>query len=224
MDADRVDSVGRAEPQVISAHGADLGHVEERGDAGVQRADRADGLDGMGSRQQVFRLDLVARARREVSVEVGQALMPRAGLAELGIAVHGIELLERVQRCLACGDTEGRSAGPYALAIDAALEPQLCIGLGAPTREDAHRGGGAKDRVEVVLDDIEIEAREDRLRDVVGRLYLKLHARDDAECAERHHPAGEVGIDTPPHPLGPTIRRDDLDSGHRARQRADGIA
>ena len=65
---------------------------------------------------------------------------------------------------------------------------------------------------------------EDRLRDFVRRLDLEFHARDDSECAEGHHPSGEVGIHSASHPPGLSVRRDDLESGHRARQRADGIA
>ena len=150
--------------------------------------------------------------------------MPRTWLAELRVAVHGIELLERVQRRIPLGDSERRTTRPRTLAVDASLQPQLRVGLGAPTREDAHRGRGAEDRVEVVFDDVEIEAREDRLRDVVGRLHLELDAGDDPQCAQGHHPPREVGIDSAPHPSRRTIRRDDLKPGHRARQRADGIA
>ena len=49
--------------------------------------------------------------------------LPGAGLAELRIAVHGIELLERMKWCRALCGAERRTPWPHPLAVDPSLEP-----------------------------------------------------------------------------------------------------
>ena len=86
------------------------------------------------------------------------------------------------------------TARPHSLAIRAPFEPKLTVGLGAPSREHAHRRGSGEYRVELCFDHVEIKTGEDGLGHVVGRLDCELNAGDDPERTEADHPAREVRI------------------------------
>ena len=80
VDADGVAAVRAAQPQVVGAHGPDLGHVQQRMDArGAACLEVAQHAPRPLARDEVLRLEFVARTGREVEPEVRETFVPRPG-------------------------------------------------------------------------------------------------------------------------------------------------
>jgi len=90
--------VSHAEPEVVGCDGAEFGDEEVRGDAVPELLDGEDGFVGAVAGDEVFGLELGAAAGGEVELEVGEALVPRAGDAELIGAGFGVVVDDGVRR------------------------------------------------------------------------------------------------------------------------------
>lgn len=91
--------VGHAHPEVVGSDGTEFGDEEVWVDLVTEGFDGADGGVGVVERDEVFGLEFLAAGGGEVHAEVGQALVPGAGDAELfgagfgGVAEDGVHVL-----------------------------------------------------------------------------------------------------------------------------------
>ena len=216
MQGDAGAALRAGQPQVVAGHRADLGDLQQRGDEVAQRPDGLQRGDRVGARDQELRLQLVAVARREVHPEVRQAVVPRAGLAQLRGAVHGVDAGQRVAGAVGGGRAEQVGAQRVA-GRDAGLAPDLLDGVAGPVGEEAHGVGAAGDLVQVRQRRRPRQVDVDLLRDVVRGLDVEGHAGDHAERAERDDGAGEVVVAAADRPQR-AVGSDDLQGGDGRRR------
>ena len=142
---------------------------------------------------EVLGLDLLAAGRGEVHLEVGHALVPGAGSAELlgaglgSVAGYGVELF-----FLQGGSVEERRQVMDFIGRDTALNPDLLDAMVLPVGEEAEAVAGAEDVVEVVLELGEGKILVDDLAHLEGRLDVEGDGGDDTERAEVDDGAEEV--------------------------------
>src|SRR5215216_6248361 len=215
VDGDGVAPVLRTHPQPVGGDRADLGNLQHRLDALPQATQRPDRGHGVPARQQELGLQLLAAARREAHTEVRETVRPQARPPELGRAVHGVEIEDRVPVDRRGGRAEQLPAYPLRLAGHAALQPHLVDGV-APAREDADAVAARSDLVEVLVQGVPDKSLEHPLADVVGRLDLEGEARDGAECAEPDYESLEVGV--------PALGRHDVAAGRHESSPATAVA
>ena len=190
VDGERILVVAGAEPEVVGGDGAELGDDEVRGDVVADLLDGGDGVGAVAEGDEVLGLELLAAGGGEVHAEVGEALEPGAGDAELLGAVFGREAGERVE-ALGGGagaeelgaDVEGL-AGVRFVRVNAGLDPDLGGAVVLPVGEEADAVCGGEDLDEVLAEDVEGEVFVDDLADLVGGLDAEAKAGDEAECAE----------------------------------------
>ena len=182
-------------------------------------AQALDRLERVLARQEVLALQLLAAARCELHAEVRQPVEPRPRHPALLGDRLGRPALEHVHRR---GGGEGAEELARRLCggvADPALEPHLVDADVGPPGEEADAVGAARDRVDVLGQRLPAEPREDVLAHVVGRLDVEGHGGDDAEGAERHDAALEVGV-AARHPADLAIGADDLECRDRRCERA----
>lgn len=178
--------VGHAEPEVVGGDGAELGDVEVWGDAVAELLDREDGVVGVLAGDEVLGLDFGAAAGGEVELEVGEALVPGAGDAELlgagfgGVAGYGVEFL----RGLLCAEKLGLEFHGGGAGVEAAFDPDLGGLVILPVGEEAYAVAAEVDLFEVMFELGEGEVFVDDLRDLEGGLEVEGGLGDDAEAAE----------------------------------------
>jgi len=146
--------VGHAEPEVVGGDGAKLGDVEVRSDEVAELLDGEDGFVGVLAGDEILGLDLGATAGSEVELEVGEALVPGAGDAELlgagfgGVASDGVEFL----RGLFCAEELGGEWYGGGAGIEAAFDPDLVGAVILPGGEEADAVAAEEDLVEVLFE------------------------------------------------------------------------
>ncbi len=178
--------VGHADPEVVGGDGAEFGDEEVWGDAVAELLDGEDGLVGVVAGDEVFGLDFGAAAGSEVQLEVGKALVPGAGDAELfgaafgGVAGDGVEFL---RGGFGAEELGGEWCGGGA-GIEAAFDPDLIGLVILPVGEEADAVAAEEDLVEMLFELGEGEVFVDDLRDLEGGLEVEGGFGDDAEAAE----------------------------------------
>ena len=188
------------------------------GDALADLLQRVQGGDGLPGGEQVLGLQLVARARGELGLEVRQPLEPGAGLAELRGAVAGRLAGHRVPRGRGGRGGEPRlvrdGRGPV---LGQALDPELGEAGSAPVGEHAHAVAAGHDRGEVVVQHVQRQAFVDPLADLEGRHHVQDQPGDRAEGAEVHHGTGE-GVVAAAQLDDVAVGGDQLQAGHGGGQ------
>lgn len=97
MDGHGGSLVGHAGPEIVGGDSAELGDEEVGCDVVAELFDGEDGLVGVVAGDEVFGLEFGSAAGRKVHFEVGEALVPGAGNAELIGTVFGGVSGERVK-------------------------------------------------------------------------------------------------------------------------------
>lgn len=154
VDGEGGSLVGHAEPEVVGGDGAELCDVEVWGDAVAELLDGEDGFVGVLAGDEVLGLDFGAAAGSEVELEVGKALVPGAGDAELfgaafgGVAGDGVEFL----RGLFCAEELGGEWYGGGAGIEAAFDPDLVGLVILPDGEEADAVAAEEDFVEMLFE------------------------------------------------------------------------
>src|SRR5262245_45778786 len=122
MEGHRVAPVRRAQPQGVGRDGADLRDLDKRREVGPERVERVEGGDAVLAPDEVLRLELVTGARRVVSSEVRQSLVPPAYQTELRRAGIGRQAGDRVE---VAGGRPGAPEQLGRLERSSRLDPRL---------------------------------------------------------------------------------------------------
>lgn len=196
VEGEGVLPVGHGEPEVVGGDGAELGGEEERGDVVAELLDGEDGWEGVLAGDEVFGLDFGAGGGGEVHFEVGEALEPGAGDAELVGAVDGVVVADGVEfGALEGGSVEGGGEGFRLGGGGEGFDPDFVGAVVLPVGEERDGVAGREDTVEVVLELGEGEVLVDGLGDVEGGDDVEGDAGGEAEGSEGDDGSGEgVGV------------------------------
>jgi hypothetical protein len=123
MDPKDAPLVSRAEPEFVGGDRTDLGTLHERRDKGSKPAEGVDGGAGVPAVHQVLALDLGAAARGELEQEMGQPLIPRTCVTELGSAMQRI-IAARYVQFLRCREPATEMCGREGRLLSA--QPDSC--------------------------------------------------------------------------------------------------
>ena len=146
--------VGHAEPEVVGGDSAELGDEEMWGDLVVELFDGEDGFVGVLAGDEVFGLDFGAAAGSEVELEVGKALVPGAGDAELVGAGFGVVVDDGVEFAGGGFGAEelGREVSGGGAGFEAAFDPDLIGLVILPGGEEADAVAAEEDLVEMLFE------------------------------------------------------------------------
>ncbi len=179
--------IGHAHPEVVGSDGAELGDEEVWGDAVAELLDGEDGFVGAVAGNEVFGLEFGAATGGEVELEVGKALVPGPGDAELVGAGFGIMVDDGVEFAGGGFGAEelGREVSGGGAGFEAALHPDLGDVVVLPVGEEADAVAAEEDIVEVLFKLGDGEVLVDGLGDLKCGDEVEGGLGDDADVAER---------------------------------------